>query len=322
MKKWITNVLLIIFSLVFLVSLGFLLDYFMESRKEQNTYDDLSNLVEDIRNEQLATQDTEPGTNGSDSEVVVEPDYQDDEPGKPRPSWVSIRHPVTGELVKVLPEYSKVFPLNSDMVGWIKIEGTRINYPVVQTTDPEQEDFYLDHNFNKEESKFGCIYVDELCDVNKPSDNITLYGHNMRDGSMFAALHSYRNEDFYKEHPTIQFDTLTKRNTYEIISVFTTTASFGKGFVYHAIVDMENEETFLQFVTESKELSLYDTGVDAVYGDKLICLSTCEYTQEEGRLVVVAKRVVPVVVKPGARPGFFSTVLTPRGAYIPDGLLI
>ncbi len=303
MKKWITNVLLIIFSLVFLLSLGFLLDYFIESRKEQNTYDDLSNLVDDIRNEQLATENTEPGTDADDKEVVVEPDHVEDQPGKPRPTWVSMRHPATGELIKVLPEYSKVFALNSDMVGWIKIDGTRINYPVMQT--PEEESYYLNHNFNKEESKYGCIYAEELCDINGPSDNITLYGHNMRDGSMFAALHGYRNEEFYKEHPVIQFDTLTRHQNYEIISVFITSASFGKGFSYHSFIDAGREEVFLRFVSECKELSLYDTGVDAVYGDKLICLSTCEYTQDEGRLVVVAKRVVPVVVKPGRVPGFF-----------------
>lgn len=306
MKKWITNVLLVIFSLVFLVSLGFLLDYFLESQKEQDAYDDLSNLVDNYYNEQPTMEGAVGEEDPLDQEVVIEPDYVEDQPGKPRPTWVSMRHPATGELIKVLPEYAKVFALNSDMVGWIKIEGTKVNYPVMQTTDPELVDYYLDHNFNKEESKYGCIYVEELCDINKPSDNITIYGHNMRDGSMFAALHGYRNEDFFKEHPVIQFDTLTKRNTYEIMSVFTTTASFGKGFSYHSFVDAISEEAFLQFVANCKELSLYDTGVDAVYGDNLICLSTCEYTQDDGRLVVVAKRVVPVVVKPGRAPGFFS----------------
>ncbi len=301
MKKRITNILLVVFSIVFLISLVFLVDYFMESQKEQNSYDDLSNLVDDYLN---PTEDT---SDPLDQEVVILPDYEEDEPGKPRPAWVSVRHPVTGELVKVLPEYSKVFPLNADMVGWIRIEDTRVNYPVMQTTDPERIDYYLDHNFYNKESKYGCIYVDEICDVNEPSDNITIYGHNMRDGSMFAALHGYRSEEFFQAHPVIHFDTLSTRNTYEIMSVFTTTAIYGEGFIYHAFVNAGSKESFVNFVSECKELSLYDTGVNAYYGDKLICLSTCEYTHDEGRLVVVARCSVPQFTRPSRAPEFSST---------------
>lgn len=295
-KKWVTKGLLIVFCLVFLVSLGFLLNYFIESWREKSNYDDLSNLVDDLRNEQLATEDVPDETEYIDSEVIIEPDY-DDGSGKPRPAWVSMRHPVTGEIIKVLPEYAKVFGMNSDMVGWIRIEGTKINYPVMQT--PEEEDYYLNHNFHKKESRYGTIYVEEMCDLSKSPDNITMYGHNMRDGSMFAALHGYRSEEFFKEHPVIEYDTLTHRNTYEIISVFTTSAIFGKGFPYNFYINLKSETIFTDFVTSCKELSLYDTGVEAVFGDQFICLSTCEYSQDNGRLVVVAKRVVPTVEKPG-----------------------
>ena len=296
MKKRITNVLLIVFSLVFIISAGFLVDYFIDSKKEKDSYDDLSNLVDDYLNSMEGVDDP------LDQEVVILPDYEEDASGKPTPDFVSVKNPATGELVKVLPEYAKVFPLNPDMVGWIRIDSTRVNYPVMQTTDPERLDYYLDHNFYNKESKYGSIYVDELCDVNEPSDNITIYGHNMRDGSMFAALHGYRNEEFFKEHPTIHFDTLSQRHTYEIISVFTTTAIYGEGFIYHAYVNAGNKDSFVRFVSQCKELSLYDTGVDAYYGDKLICLSTCEYTNDEGRLVVVAKCPFPVFRKPSHAP--------------------
>ena len=113
----------------------------------------------------------------------------------------------------------------------------------------------------------------------------------MRDGSMFTQLKYYRQADFRNENPYIFFDTLTELHTYEIIAVFVTTASVGEGFSYHSFVDAENEKDFNDFVAKCKKLALYDTGVSAEYGDKLICLSTCEYTRVNGRLVVVAKRI-------------------------------
>ena len=129
--------------------------------------------------------------------------------------------------------------------------------------------------------------------MNEPSDNITLFGHNMKDGSMFASLNAYVDKATWEENPTITFDTLTDFHTYMIFAVFRTTATKGEGFSYHKFVDAENEKEFNDFVAECKKLAYYDTGITPVYGDKLICLSTCEYThpQQNGRLVVAAYRI-------------------------------
>ena len=108
---------------------------------------------------------------------------------------------------------------------------------------------------------------------------------------MFAQLDKYRDPQFRQENPYIYFDTLTRLQTYEVMAVFVTTASQGEGFQYHAFVDAQSEEEFADFVAQCKALSLYDTGIDAQYGDKLLCLSTCEYSRTNGRLVVVAKQI-------------------------------
>ena len=129
--------------------------------------------------------------------------------------------------------------------------------------------------------------------MQKPSDNIIIYGHHMNDGSMFTGLMKFTDKSFWENHKTIEFDTLTDRNQYEVIAVFKTVVYTNSedSFKYYEFTDAENEEEFNEYVAKCKELSLYDTGVTAEYGDKLISLSTCEYSHNNGRLVVVAKRV-------------------------------
>ena len=187
--------------------------------------------------------------------------------------------------------YKNLYEMNNDMVGWLKISGTQLDYPVMQT--PDDNEFYLDKDFDKEKSDRGAIFAWSEADVNEPSDNITLFGHNMKDGSMFASLNAYVHQETWEENPMITFDTLTDFHTYMIFAVFRTTATKGEGFSYHKFVDAENEKEFNDFVAECKKLAYYDTGITPVYGDNLICLSTCEYThpQQNGRLVVAAYRI-------------------------------
>ena len=156
---------------------------------------------------------------------------------------------------------------------------------------PAEKDYYLYRNFDKVHSDRGCIYVPEFCDVFTPSDNVTIYGHNMRDGSMFASLSKYERKSFWQDNSLIAFDTLYGHHTYQIFSVFRTTASVGQGFDYHNFANAADESQFNEFIANCKALSLYDTGITPVYGDKIICLSTCEYSQVNGRFVVAAVRI-------------------------------
>ncbi|MGN0291931.1 MAG: class B sortase [Lachnospiraceae bacterium] len=185
------------------------------------------------------------------------------------------------------PDYEALHKQNSDMAGWISIEDMDINYPVMYT--PESPNFYLKRNFDKEESNYGVPYISEACDIETPSDNIIIYGHHIKGRKMFGELMNYEEESFYKEHKIINFDTLKEEGKYEVFAVFKTTAYEGEGFAYYEFIDAKDESEFKDFVKQCKSLALYETGITPEYGDKLLTLSTCEYSQEEGRFVVVAK---------------------------------
>ena len=189
----------------------------------------------------------------------------------------------------VLFEYQPLYEINRDMVGWIQIDGTAIDYPVVQT--PDEPNFYLRRNFYKENATCGTIYVREACDVNLPSDNVTVYGHNMRNGTMFADLHKFAKKSFWEDHRYVNFDTLHEYRTYEIFAIFRTTADLTKGFTYHIYDTFATEKSFNEFVSTCKNMSLYNTGITPAYGEKLLTLSTCDKSIPDGRLVVVCRLV-------------------------------
>ena len=275
MKRWIYNALILFFAGIFLVSGAILAKYFIESAQQKNKYDKLSNM--------MASAPTTPRpTIPDDPEVTVSTEPTE-------PPMVDVIDPETGETVTMLPQFAELYKLNNHLVGWIKIPGTDIDYPVMQNT--AQDEYYLKRDFDRNYSARGSIYIQENCDMFTPSDNITVYGHRMRDRSMFGQLDKFLDESFCKEYPYIYFDTIKELHTYQILSVFTTTVSVGEGFRYHTFVDAETPEEFDNFVSGCKRMSHYDTGVTAEYGDKLICLSTCEYTHVNGRLVIVAKRI-------------------------------
>lgn len=186
-------------------------------------------------------------------------------------------------------KYAAVYEQNSDFVGWISIDGTNIDYPVMQTVD--NPNYYLKHSFEKQYSDYGVPYVQENCDLGL-SDNCVIYGHHMNNGSMFADLCKYESEDFYQSHKTIRFDTLSSFGEYEVVAAFKTAAYSEQDFKYYHFVNADSAEDFDAYIAKCKELALYDTGVTAEYGDRLITLSTCEYSRQNGRMVVVAKKIV------------------------------
>lgn len=184
-------------------------------------------------------------------------------------------------------KYAELYAQNSDFMGWLRIDGTGIDYPVMQSKD--EPDFYLKHNFSKEYSRFGIPYMQANCGLS--ADNIIIYGHNIKSKSMFNELTRYKDKDFYTAHKYITFDTLDEQRTYAVIAVFKTVAYSDKGFKYYDFVNANTEGEFNDYVAKCKSLSFYETGVTAEYGDKLLTLSTCEYSQENGRHAVVAKLI-------------------------------
>lgn len=195
-----------------------------------------------------------------------------------------------GEEPALLARYVSLYEKNKDLVGWLKIEGTQIDYPVVRGMDYE---YYLHHNFYGAEDKYGCLFVKDIADVDTPGTNFVIYGHNMKDGAMFGELDLYQKEDFWKEHPIFSFDTLYEERSYEIAAVFFSQIYGNEEdvFKYYEFYEAETPEEFMIFYENIKKLSLYDTGVEASYGDTFLTLSTCAYHVDDGRFVVIAKRM-------------------------------
>ncbi len=207
------------------------------------------------------------------------------------PTGVTIHYTEEEEVIlPVLEEYQTLYQKNKSLIGWIKIDGTKVDYPVMQTANNE---YYLDHNYNQEYDKNGSIFLDAECDVVHRSTNLIVYGHHMKSGKMFGDLSKYSSEDFYKNHPTIQFDTIYEKGTYQIMYVFRSRIYNEDEIVfkYYQFIDAVSDKEFASNMQEMAALSLYDTGVTASYGDELLTLSTCDYSEEDGRFVVVAKKI-------------------------------
>ena len=188
----------------------------------------------------------------------------------------------------ILARYSKLKEENPDFAGWISIPGTTIDYPVMYI--PGDNDTYLYGNFKKEWDASGTPFIDGSCTLDPVSDNLIIYGHHMNDKSMFEPLMNYKDPDYYKDHTIINFDTYREQGTYEVVAVILARALYSdeNGFRYYGHFDFADEEAFNYYWQNIKSLSLYETLTVPEYGDKFITLSTCEYSQDNGRLAVIA----------------------------------
>lgn len=179
---------------------------------------------------------------------------------------------------------------NKDVVGWIQIQDTIIDYPILQGEDNE---YYLTHNYKKEKTKYGSIYLKKECDIKNNNSNLIIYGHNMKDKQMFNQLLNYKDENYYNEHKKIKIATEQEETEYEIVAVFKSRIFYQdeKGvFKYYDHTKFDSEEEYNDFIENCKKQELYNTGIAAEYGEQLITLVTCEYSQENGRIVIVAKK--------------------------------
>ncbi|MBQ3092790.1 MAG: class B sortase [Clostridia bacterium] len=202
-----------------------------------------------------------------------------------------IYHSSEQETLAPEDKFKSLQELNSDIFGWIKINNTVIDYPVVWAQDGKAE-FYLNHNYKKEKSKYGSIFMDPACDPTYIHRNTILYGHHMADGQMFAELLKYSDLEFYKSHPVIKFDTILSENTWKIISVFKTNTREEHGEIFnYTVADFDSTADFLEFVDEVKKRSLINIPVTVNEDDVLLTLSTCSYEYKDFRTVIVARKV-------------------------------
>ncbi|MBR6257970.1 MAG: class B sortase [Lachnospiraceae bacterium] len=192
--------------------------------------------------------------------------------------------------LEVLEQYKTLYYLNKDLIGWVKIDDTNIDGPVMQASDNE---YYLSHDFDKKDDKAGSLFLDCNCDIVNGSDNFIIYGHHLQSGRMFSKLSAYESESYYAGHPIIHFDTIYEEGTYQVMYAFRSRVYDADQvvFKYYQFINAHSAEEFASYMDEMSRLSYYDTGVRAQYGDRLLTLSTCDYNEENGRFVVVAKKI-------------------------------
>lgn len=201
---------------------------------------------------------------------------EDAEPGKDQSSFVQ-------------PQFDELLADNSDIGGWIRIKGTSVDYPVMFTPDDPQK--YLRKAFDKTYSICGVPFIGAGCSILPRSENVIVYGHHMSDGTMFADLVKYIKKSYWEEHSSIEFSTLYESHRYKIFAAFPTDLESAKSIRCYDFINSVNESDFNDFIAKIKKASLYDTGVEVKYGDKLLTLSTCAYHTEDGRFLVIAKQI-------------------------------
>ncbi len=268
--------IILILSLCIVVGCGaYLGKYFYDSYRAAQDISELQHLVEAGNS----------GGSAGEEELQGGNEAAQDNAGNEQAAAEAEQYAPNGMLQGYYDAYQK----NNDMVGWLKISGTKINYPVMHR--PGDNEYYLHRNFEKEYQYSGLPFLDGDCDISLPSDNLIIYAHNMRDGSMFAHLLDYEDEDFFRENPTISFDTNYKRGTYAIFAVFSTKVGSSNEFEYYSKTMFDDKADFDAYVKQALDRSYYETYVDVIYGDKLITLSTCSYHRSNERTVVMAKKI-------------------------------
>jgi len=261
MKNRIIRIICIVIAVA---CFGYAVWYYYQMKRTQDDVDKLASRVE--------------APNSSHQVVPIEETPQPEEAEEV--DWQPV----------ILEEFKPLLTKNQNIIGWLTINGTDINYPVMKSLAGNGE-YYLNHNFDQQEDRNGSIFMDDRCDVIKPTVNYIIYGHNMKSGKMFGNLDEYKSEAYARAHPTITFNTIYDYGTYTVMAAFESRVYKDKdiGFRYYDFIDPRDELEFMTGVDNIKALSMYDTGVDAQWGDRLLMLSTCDYEQDNGRFVVVCK---------------------------------
>ena len=190
----------------------------------------------------------------------------------------------------VLPDYTDLVATNGSFAGWVSIDDTEINYPVVQTNDNE---FYLKRDFFGGNDSNGTLFVDYRTDLVNPTTNTIIYGHNMKSGKMFGSLKDYLTEEYYNSHKTVHFNTKYEKRVYEVVAVCLSQVEYKdeEAYRYYNFIHAETEGQFQAFYRNVQYLSVYGTDIDLTSSDEVLTLSTCNNYVEDGRLFLVCKRV-------------------------------
>lgn len=185
-------------------------------------------------------------------------------------------------------EYAALYVENSDFVGWLHIDNTNIDYPVMYT--PDEPEYYLRRAFDKTDSQSGTPFISK--DSTIDSDFYIIYGHNMKNNTMFGTLDYYAEKAFWEENPSFAFTTITEKREYEVFAALETRILYRDemGYRYYSQVGDLTEEAFDELIGWLRENALYDTGITPIYGEQIVVLSTCSYREDNSRFIIAARR--------------------------------
>ena len=276
MRRWISIVLFILAAALLSVSIYSLMGMYREYKQADDLHDRLQQIHETA---EQPKESEEPADPKATSQPVVAPEAEETPP-------VEAEQPAQERVIDA--GLLALHEENPDCIYWLTIPDTEIDYPVM--FHPQDKDYYLQRDFYGDYSGSGTLYMDEDCDP-EWGDNLLIYGHHMNNGTMFAALENYKSREFYDAHPEIILQTLNGEETYRVMAAFTTPVYTGHDFAYYNFTVTGDPAEYEAFVKECLSRSFYETGETAVYGRRLLTLSTCEYSQKNGRMVVVAIRV-------------------------------
>ncbi len=262
------TIILVVLVSVFCISTFFVIRDVLRSKKESDANLALSSMVNELKNETRRPHTrTDPSAQTGEETESAEQDED--------------LYTKDGILKYLAPLYEQ----NEDLAGWLTIPGMTIDYPVMYT--PFYIEKYLRMAFDGEWALSGSLFIGEGWDED---NNIAIiYGHHMQDGSMFCNLVDYESEQFAKEHPDIEFDTLRETGDYKVLcAVLSKVTTDPSVFPYYAYTDLRDPEKFDEFFERVRAEALYDTGIEVEYGDRVLVLSTCNYHTDKGRFYVVA----------------------------------
>ena len=264
-KQKFYEILYVVCFIIFSISILYIVTYLFFTYKDETDIEEIQSIMSDIskvesqNNIEIINYTNMNSSNNIENAIVSEETLNEDI-----------------EIVN----FKKVKQINSNIVAWLKIEETKINYPILQGNN---NDYYLNKNFKNQYSRNGSIFLDYRYDFSKLNQNFLVYGHNNRDGMMFQDLLKYENILITEsENKVYDIIAVFKSQVYSVIDI--------NVFRYYNYINFESENKFNEYIKNCKKISLYNIDIEPTYGDEIITLSTCEYSKENGRFVIVATK--------------------------------
>ena len=272
------GMIVFIFALVFCICFAYFnWNVFLDMKTNYDTYLLQEKVKEDARTARLAKR----WQNRKKAETLAK-EIQEEQ--------TALAVSVPDTTPEILGKFEQLYSENQDFSGWLTIGGTKIDYPVMSRQN--DNNYYLDKNFEGEKDKNGLLILDYRCNVMQSGQNLIIYGHNMSSGVMFGTLKKYKDKQFCEEHLTIEFDSLYEENEYKVVAAMLSEVAYADEdvFRYYDAIDVSTEQQFENFKNNIVQNALYMTE-QLSYGDSYLILSTCDRYKEDGRFVVIAKKI-------------------------------